>query len=97
LQFNPPGSQLARVRSTGCPKKPHHASKSRLPRPKVLRIQQRYIAGQNQSTIAKAEGVDRQTVWRIVKSEEMVEYIEAMRAEFRGLVPDAISAVRHAL
>jgi hypothetical protein len=45
----------------------------------------------------KAEGCDRETVSRIVRSSEMAEYIERMKEEFRGLVPDALAALRHTL
>ena len=79
---------------------PQRAAKtptSRLPRPKIVRIQQRYVAGQNQTQIAKLEKCDRETVSRIVRSSEMAEYIERMKEEFRGLVPDAIAALRHTL
>jgi hypothetical protein len=88
------------VHPTKCRSTPRRAAKdpvSRLPRPKVLRIQQRYITGENQSVIARAEGCDRETVSRIVKSCEMVEYLERMKEEFRGLVPDALVALRYAL
>jgi hypothetical protein len=88
------------VRPTRRHSMPRRAAKepvSRLPRPKVLRIQQRYIAGENQTVISRAEGCDRETVSRIVKSSEMTEYVERMREEFRGLVPDALVTLRYAL
>jgi hypothetical protein len=88
------------ARSTKCHVTQRCAAKervSRLARPKVLRIQQRYISGENQTAIAKAEGCDRETVSRIVKSSEMTEYVERMKEEFRGFVPDALIALRHAL
>jgi hypothetical protein len=86
--------------SVNCCDMPRTATKrhlSRLPRPKVVRIQQRYIGGENQTQIARAEGCDRETVSRIVRSSEMAEYIEHMKEEFRGLVPDALAALRHTL
>ncbi len=89
-----------KVRSTECHNMPRHATEkpvSRLPKPKVLRIQQRYIAGENQTAIAKAEGCDRQTVSRIANSSEMAEYIKRMREELRRLLPDALGVIRHAL
>jgi hypothetical protein len=81
----------------GVPRPTAKSCVSRLPRPTVVRIQARYIAGENQTQIAKAERCDRETVSRIVKSSEMAEYVERMKEEFRGLVPDALAAVRHAL
>lgn len=85
---------------TKCHAKPLNAAKkvvSRLPEPKILRIQERYIAGQNQTAIAKAEGCDRETVSRIVKGSDMAEYAAQMREHLRGLVPDAIAAIQHGL
>jgi hypothetical protein len=51
-------------------KHPRKSTKTRgsyLPKPKVLRIQQRYINGQNKSEIAREEKCDRETVTRIVQ------------------------------
>lgn len=70
---------------------------SYLPETKILAIQQRYIRGDNKSAIAKAEGVDRGTVARIVQFPEVQNFIAQMQQEFFGLVPDAMAAVRHAL
>jgi hypothetical protein len=47
--------------------------------------------------IAREEGHSRQAIARIVRSSEMAEYVERMKEEFRGLVPDALDALRHAL
>jgi hypothetical protein len=96
-----PSEQTHLVRSnTNCRKHPGKTAKPRgsyLPEPKILRIQQRYIAGENKSAIAKAEGCDRETVTRIVKFPEVQQFIAQMQQEFFGLVPDAMEAVRHAL
>jgi hypothetical protein len=76
------------------------AAKSRrsyLPETKVLRIQKRYISGENKSEIARQEGCDRETVARIVKFPEVQNLITEMQQEFYGLVPDAMVALRHAL
>jgi len=62
-----------------------------------LRIQQRHIAGETNSEIARAEGCDRHTVGRIVKAPEMAAYIEEMRARFNGFAPLALDAVEHGL
>lgn len=70
---------------------------SYLPEPKVLRIQQRYIAGENKSEIAREEKCDRETVARIVQFPEVQNFIAQMQQEFFGLVPDAMAAVRYAL
>lgn len=70
---------------------------SYLPKPKILRIQQLYIAGENKTEIAKKEKVDRETVARIVQFPEVQDLIAQAQQEFFGLVPDALAAVRYAL
>ena len=66
-----PGIVRSRTRAKRVPEchdVPRTAAKqsvSRLPTPTVVRIQARYVAGENQTQIAKAEGCDRETVSRI--------------------------------
>jgi hypothetical protein len=83
-----PSEQTHLVRSnTNCRKHLGQTTKSRgsyLPEPNILRIQQRYIAGENKSAIAKAEGCDRETVTRIVKFPEVQQFIALMQQEFYG-------------
>jgi hypothetical protein len=81
-------------------KHPRKTTKTRgsyFPEPKILRIQQRYINGQNKSEIAREEQVDRGTVARIVQFPEVQNFIAQAQQEFFGLVPDATAALRHAL
>ena len=92
-------AQLKR-QSTNCRTHPRKSTKVRgsyLPEPKVLRIQQRYVGGENKSEIAKKEKVDRGTVARIVQFPEVQNFIAQAQQEFFGLIPDAMAAVRHAL
>ena len=79
------------------PRKPTKTRGSYLPEPKIPRIQQRYINGQNKSEIAREEKCDRETVARIVKFPEVQDFIAQAQQEFFGLIPDAMAAVRHAL
>jgi hypothetical protein len=79
------------------PRKPAKTRGSYLPEAKVLAIQQRYLKGENKTSIAKAEGCDRETVARIVQFPEVRNFIAQMQQEFYGLVPDAMAALRHAL
>lgn len=58
---------------------------------------QLYALGKNQTAIAKKEKLNRETVGRIVRSEEMNEFVEDMRARFRGLSELAIEALRASL
>jgi hypothetical protein len=79
---------------------PHKTTKaggSCLPVPKILRIQQRYLNGQNMSEIARGEKCDRETITRIVQFPEVQNHIAQAQQEFFGLVPDAMAAVRHTL
>ena len=55
---------------------------------------QRYAAGENQTTIARQEQINRETVARIVKCTEMESHIEHMRERWRALCDDAIEGVR---
>jgi hypothetical protein len=83
-----------------CHKHPCKATKTRgsyLPEPKILRIQQRYLNGQNKTEIAREEKCDRETVARIVRFPEVQNFIAQMQQEFFGLIPDAMAAVRYAL
>ncbi len=79
------------------PRKSTKARGSYLPKPKVLRIQQRYLNGQNKSEIAREEKCDRETVARIVQFPEVQNFIAQAQQEFFGLIPDAVAAVRFAL
>ncbi|HSY66705.1 MAG TPA: hypothetical protein VK829_19095 [Terriglobales bacterium] len=88
------------VRSANHRKQPRKTTKARgsyLSKPKILRIQQRYLNGQNKSEIAREEKCDRETVTRIVQFPEVQNYIAHAQQEFFGLIPDAMAAVRHAL
>jgi hypothetical protein len=85
---------------TNSRKHPRKTAKPRgsyLPEPKVLRIQERYVGGENMSAIARAEGCDRGTVARIVQFPQVRDFIVQMQQEFYGLLPDAMVAIRHAL
>jgi len=93
-------STEAIVRSANHRKQPRKTTKTRgsyLPKPKILRIQQRYLNGQNKSEIAREEKCDRETVTRIVQFPEVQNFIAQAQQEFFGLIPDAMAAVRHAL
>jgi hypothetical protein len=85
---------------TNCRKHPSKSTKTRgsyLSKPKILRIQQRYLNGQNKSEIAREEKCDRETVTRIVQFPEVQNFIAQAQQEFFGLIPDAMAAVRRAL
>jgi hypothetical protein len=67
---------------------------SRIPPVKRIRVMQRYASGENQTAIARQEGINRETVGRIVKGGEMESFTEEIRERWRGLCDDAIQSVR---
>jgi hypothetical protein len=58
---------------------------------------EKYALGTNQTAIAREEGINRETVGRIVKCHEMDAYVEAKRELWRGLCDDAIETLRQKL
>ena len=68
--------------------------RNRIPPVKRIRVMQRYASGENQTSIARQEGINRETVGRIVKSGEMEQFTEEIRESWRGLCEDAIQSVR---
>src|ERR1019366_8274662 len=70
---------------------------SRIPAPQSERILQRFIVGQSIREISREEGRARQTVTKIVRSDQMQSYVQAMRERLYGLGGDALAAVQHAL
>jgi Helix-turn-helix domain len=68
--------------------------RNRIPPVKRIRVMQRYASGENQTAIARQEGINRETVGRIVKSAEMEAFTEEIRERWRGLCDDAIQSVR---
>src|SRR5450759_1672230 len=70
---------------------------SRIPAPQSERILQRFIVGQSIREISREEGRARQTVTKIVRSDRVQAYVQAMRKRFYGLGIDALAAVQHAL
>ena len=79
------------------PRKTTNRPASYLAESKILRIQKRYLNGQNKTEIAREEKCDRQTVARIVKFPEVQNFIAQAQQEFFGLIPDAMQAVRDSL
>lgn len=62
-----------------------------------MRIMQKYVVGKTKIDIAKEEGVDRESVRRIVKCPEMDAYVEEKREMWRGLCDPAIEVLRQKL
>jgi hypothetical protein len=62
-----------------------------------MRIMQKYVVGKTKTDIAKEEGIDRESVRRIVRAPEMDSYVEAKRELWRGLCDDALEVLRQKL
>jgi hypothetical protein len=62
-----------------------------------MRILQKYAIGKTKIDIATEEGIDRESVRRIVKAPEMDSYIEAKRELWRGLCDEALGVLRQKL
>jgi len=74
--------------------KPAKKMRHRIPPVQRIRVMQRYASGENQTAIARQEGINRETVGRIVKSEEMEAFTEEIRERWRGLCDSAVESVR---
>lgn len=76
---------------------PAKTTKQRVPPPQRERILQRYVAGESIVKISREEHRNRETVTRIVRSEDMERFVRAMREQLYGLAGDALVALRHSL
>ena len=74
--------------------KPAKRTQNRVPPIQRIRVMQRYACGQNQTAIARQEGLNRETIGRIVKSAEMDAFTEEIRERWRGLCDSAVESVR---
>jgi hypothetical protein len=61
------------------------------------RIMQKYVVGKTKVDIAREEGIDRETVRRIVRCPEMDAYVEEKREMWCGLCDDALETIRRLL
>jgi hypothetical protein len=72
-------------------------SRITIPQPQATRIVQRFIAGDSIRKIAREENRDPKTVAKVVRTQEVAEYIRKTRERFYGLAEDALNAVQQAL
>ena len=77
--------------------KPAKKTRHRIPPIQRLRVMEKYALGTNQTAIAKQEGINRETIGRIVKCPEMDAYVEEKREMWRGLCDPAIEVLRQQL
>ena len=74
--------------------KPAKKTRNRIPPIQRLRVMEKYALGTNQTEIARQEGLNRESIGRIVKSEEMEAFTEDIRERWRGLCDSAVESVR---
>jgi hypothetical protein len=67
------------------------------PEPKRLRVISRHMAGESARRIASAEGIDRETVARILTQEDAVDCINRCRSQLLLLMPKVLRAVEELL
>jgi hypothetical protein len=92
------GNAISKERvSQNRPKSAKKTEITAIPPPQSVRIMQRYVAGQSIREISRKEGRARETVTKIVRSNEMNTYVSTLRERFYGLGADALSAVEHGL
>jgi hypothetical protein len=68
--------------------------RARIPALQRVRILQKSALGKSQRAIAREEKINRESVGRIVHSEEAHEYLAEIRGRFLGLCDAAIEAIR---
>lgn len=68
-----------------------------MPEPQSQRVLQRFVAGESIRSIARAERRDRATITRVVRSDQMQEYVQNMKERFVGLGCAAMDALEHGL
>ena len=72
-------------------------TRARIPALQRIRILQKSALGKSQRAIAREEKINRESVGRIVRSEEAQAFAAEMRAQFRGLCDLAMEALRQNL
>jgi len=90
-------NQSTETQTTPMVNQPKPAKRHRIPAPQRIRVMELYALGKNQTQIAREERLNRETVHNIVSSSEMNDFVEQMRARFRGLSELAIAALHQQL
>jgi hypothetical protein len=90
-------NQSTEMQTKALVNQPKPSKRHRIPAPQRIRVMQLYALGKNQTAIAKEEKLNRETIRKIVNGSEMSEFVEQMRAQFRGLSELAIEALRASL
>lgn len=77
--------------------KPAKKTRNRIPPPQRERILQKHVAGKSIAEISREENRNRETVAKIVRSDEMREHVNHARERLYGLIDIAIKALLHRL
>jgi hypothetical protein len=72
-------------------------TRARIPALQRIRILQKSALGKSQRAIAREEHINRESVGRIVHSEEAQEFLAEIRGRFLGLCDTAVEAIRQRL
>lgn len=107
LRANSPGADLIAPFPGKMNRMPRKATKSRqiqpierdlyTPEPVRGRVITRHISGESNRQIAIVEGIDRETVGRILSQREVVQKIAEYQSRILNLVPKAIAACEEVL
>ena len=73
---------------------PKPAKRARIPALQRIRILQKSAMGKSQRAIAREEQINRESVGRVVRSDEAQEFAAEIRARFLGLCDVAVEAIR---
>jgi hypothetical protein len=65
--------------------------------PKILRIEQRHLAGESDRQIARVEHCSRNTIVKIVKAPELQAHLQQIRERIWGVAEIAADVVRDAI
>src|SRR5438067_2712026 len=77
--------------------KPAKRSRDRVPAPQRERILQKHIAGKSVVEISREENRNRETVARIVHSDEMKDLVSDMRKSLYGILQPCFETVLYAV
>lgn len=72
-------------------------TRTSVPPPQAARIAARFVSGESMRKIAREEKRDRETVRRVLKTEDIQLLVEQLRVKYFALGSAALDAVQHQL
>jgi hypothetical protein len=98
VNFNQVSLPMETIPNTAVVDQPKQAkTRARIPALQRIRILQKSALGKSQRAIAREEHINRESVGRIVHSDEAHEFLAEIRGRFLGLCDAAIEAIRRRL